>query len=259
MALIGNQSVLNKSFARFTNGTATAGAYAANTMGNKKNPSILFANRSFFPQNTSLPNNYSVGTAFYPAIKPGGMSSNTQINGVGSISAAALSVRLSAVTMSGLGEIDEANLSVLTQGLATIAGVGTISAAMLSTSSIAATIAGIGTISSANLSALVPLAGTLSGVGVISADIKGNGSMSATINIGGTNFVDASQVWSELAAENNDSGTMGELLNGAGGGSSPGAVADAVWDELTSGHTTAGTFGNLVQKLLTVAKFLGLK
>lgn len=36
-------------------------------------------------------------------------------------------------------------------------------------------------------------------------------------------------------------------------------IADAVWDEATSGHTTAGTFGALVQKLLTVAKFLGLK
>lgn len=36
-------------------------------------------------------------------------------------------------------------------------------------------------------------------------------------------------------------------------------IADAVWDEATSGHTTAGTFGLLIQKLLTVAKFLGLK
>lgn len=37
-------------------------------------------------------------------------------------------------------------------------------------------------------------------------------------------------------------------------------IADAVWDESMSGHTTSGTFGNfVVKKLLTVAKFLGLK
>lgn len=36
-------------------------------------------------------------------------------------------------------------------------------------------------------------------------------------------------------------------------------IADAVWDESTSAHATSGTFGAFIQKLLTVAKFLGLK
>jgi hypothetical protein len=36
-------------------------------------------------------------------------------------------------------------------------------------------------------------------------------------------------------------------------------VAAAVWDRATASHTTAGTFGALIQKLLTVGKFLGLK
>ena len=31
------------------------------------------------------------------------------------------------------------------------------------------------------------------------------------------------------------------------------------WDQLLTGHTTSGTFGGFIQKLLTVAKFLGLK
>ena len=44
-----------------------------------------------------------------------------------------------------------------------------------------------------------------------------------------------------------------------GAGADPADIADAVWDEVTSGHTTASTFGLLAQKLLTVAKFLGLK
>jgi hypothetical protein len=37
------------------------------------------------------------------------------------------------------------------------------------------------------------------------------------------------------------------------------SVGASVWDEAISSHTTAGTFGALIQKLLTVAKFLGLK
>lgn len=37
------------------------------------------------------------------------------------------------------------------------------------------------------------------------------------------------------------------------------AIASAVWDETLSSHTTSGTFGWLIKKLLTTAKFLGLK
>lgn len=42
-------------------------------------------------------------------------------------------------------------------------------------------------------------------------------------------------------------------------GGDPVAIADAVWDESMTGHTSSGTFGERFQKLLTVAKFLGLK
>ena len=43
------------------------------------------------------------------------------------------------------------------------------------------------------------------------------------------------------AASNTTTGTMGELLNGAGGGSSPGAVADAVWAAAIRTLTSIGT------------------
>lgn len=36
-------------------------------------------------------------------------------------------------------------------------------------------------------------------------------------------------------------------------------IADKVWNALTASYTTASTFGNLMSRLLTVAKFLGLK
>jgi hypothetical protein len=46
---------------------------------------------------------------------------------------------------------------------------------------------------------------------------------------------------------------------GGGGGPTASEIADAVWDEPLTGHTTSSTFGELMQKLLTVGKFLGLK
>lgn len=50
-------------------------------------------------------------------------------------------------------------------------------------------------------------------------------------------------IWAEEAANNNAAGTMGELLNSAGGGASPATIAAAVWDEAVAGHVSVGTFG----------------
>lgn len=70
----------------------------------------------------------------------------------------------------------------------------------------------------------------------------------------------ADAVWDEAIADHTDTGSTGEALNNVSGGASPSVIADAVWDEATSGHTTSGTFGQKVgKKLLTLAKFLGLK
>jgi hypothetical protein len=38
-----------------------------------------------------------------------------------------------------------------------------------------------------------------------------------------------------------------------------GYYSSAVWEELTASHLTASTFGKLQGKLLTTAKYLGLK
>jgi len=46
------------------------------------------------------------------------------------------------------------------------------------------------------------------------------------------------------------------LTNGA---ATPAQIAQAVWDEPLALHTTSGSYGVFVKKLLTVAKFLGLK
>lgn len=62
----------------------------------------------------------------------------------------------------------------------------------------------------------------------------------------------AAAVWSAPAVDNNVAGSMGEKLNDAGAAGNP-------WSALLVDNNSAGTFGNFVQKLLTVAKFLGFK
>jgi hypothetical protein len=62
----------------------------------------------------------------------------------------------------------------------------------------------------------------------------------------------ANAVWDTVLAEHVDTGTTGKALSDAGGAGNP-------WSADLSTNNDPGTFGNLVQKLLTVAKFLGLK
>lgn len=60
-------------------------------------------------------------------------------------------------------------------------------------------------------------------------------------------------IWDELTAEHTTPSTTGKALTDAGSAGNP-------WSTTISGNTDAGTFGELVgKKLLTIAKFLGLK
>jgi len=62
----------------------------------------------------------------------------------------------------------------------------------------------------------------------------------------------AAAVWDKALADHQTAGSTGKALGDAGGAGNP-------WSADTSTNNTAGTFGALVQKLLTVAKFLGLR
>jgi hypothetical protein len=65
--------------------------------------------------------------------------------------------------------------------------------------------------------------------------------------------VTAKRVWDTLLANHLTAGTTGKALNDAGAAGNP-------WGTSVSGNTDPGTFGELVgKKLLTIAKFLGLK
>jgi len=62
----------------------------------------------------------------------------------------------------------------------------------------------------------------------------------------------ADAVWNSNTADYTVSGTMGRAVQDAGSAGNP-------WSADLSANNTPGTFGWFIQKLLTVAKFLGLK
>lgn len=175
--LIGNQSVLNKSWARFLCGTATAGAYAGQTRANFKNPIVSRGLFNFFPNNTSVPNAYEPGVAFVMAIKSGGLASTTIIGGTGALTATGLSVRLSTATIDGAGSVT-AGLGVITKGESAITGAGSLTATIQAAANMAAAISAGGSVS-ADLSSLIPIAASLSA------------SASLTVNLTGTNRLEA--------------------------------------------------------------------
>lgn len=181
MGLIGNYSVLHKSLARFTNGTATAGAYAGNVRAAFNNPSLLRSRDVYWPAITAYPEGYAPGTAHIIPRSSGGIASHTQISGMSSIDATLWEVKLTVAALSGSGTITEAALSLLSPATADLTGVGSISADLQSVSNMIAALTGSGTISDANLSAIVPMSADLSGSASLSVELKGYGSLSADI------------------------------------------------------------------------------
>lgn len=69
---------------------------------------------------------------------------------------------------------------------------------------------------------------------------------------GGAGGATVADIWDEPIAGHNTAGTVGKALSDAGSASNP-------WASPVSGNTDAGTFGALMSKVLTVAKFIGLK
>jgi len=129
-------------------------------------------------------------------------------------------------------------------------------AQLAAVSALQASIAANMNITSAQLGAIIGLAASLSAS--ISTTNAGN---FATANIEADLSVTtgtatpqqiAAEVWDTVLADHQTVGSTGKALNDAGGAGNP-------WSASLSSNNTPGTFGYFVQKLLTVAKFLGLK
>lgn len=229
MALIGNYSVLNKSHARFTNGTSTAGAYAGVTRSNMIGPSILRSRDMSMPNTAAYPSGYNAGQALRIARSSGQLASHVQIRNSGTISSADVSQGANVTAnLSGIGTISSGNLSLIIALTANLAGVGAISSADLAAiQALAATLSGSGSLTNANMDLLIGLTANLAGVGEVSADFTGLAHMTADI----TPFTELS----------------------------PESLANAVWEALLADHATQGTMGYELKQKLKKSDFIALK
>lgn len=116
------------------------------------------------------------------APKGGELSSTTQINGDGDLSASLANGINIVASLAGTGTISSGALSLVTSMIATIAGTGALTGSMVGTIQMAANLAGSGSLT-ASLKMLTGLIASLAGSGAISADLKGKLFMEAQIYV----------------------------------------------------------------------------
>jgi len=187
MALIGNYSVLQKSCAQFTNGTSTAGAYAAVTPSNyQKNGMRVnrFGGPTGFADHAALPVGYIPPYSFALPKKSGGLASYKFLTESISTTNArlALGINIDTNLIASLNTSD-AILALIVALDASISASGTITEAQLAIillleSNISAT----GTFTDAQLGNILGLAASLSGSMTLTNSITNLVNLSADIS-----------------------------------------------------------------------------
>ncbi len=210
--------------------------------------------RDSFPTGTNNP--YAIIMGDKGAL----LSSTTTISGDSDLTANASQGINIEGALSGTSSVTS-SLSLVTALNASLTGVGTLTASLVGSVALNAALSGTSNVT-AGLGLIANMVSTIAGTSSVSANLKGTLSMEAAIYVNESEFtvtqlVDA--MWNAVAADYNNSGTMGELLNGAGGGATPSVIADAVWDEILSAHNISGSTGEKLSKLLEKIQFLYLK
>jgi hypothetical protein len=260
MALIGNHSILNKSYQRTYGGTATAATFHNNNKSSLMASSILRSRAQLQFKKASIPGTgYGPGSAFMMPMT-GGELGGQRIDGVATVTASALSALIAELdSIAGVATVTgSANAVGLIELEASSAGVASVTADTLVTSSLSGSTAGIATVL-ANLGAVIPCEASSAGVASSSVNLKGTGRLNGIISIGASGYLSnddverlSEAVWDVITADHATAGTTGKALADAGGAGNP-------WSADTSTNNDPGTFGEKVQKLLTTAKYLGTK
>ena len=249
MALLGNYSVLNRTPGRFTSGTVLAQ--------NRCNFGTSGAIRNFYSHAglfASLPDGYSAPYSWSMAQAIGAMSSFTDAGGVitplGNLAGGYnLTGSASSVLIYTNAQLDQI-VSLICSALLS----ATSTNANLSASVNAQASSVMSMVTSANIGAIVSILASSNSAITINAIISALAHMNA--EAGGPPVLSpeglANAVWSKDISEFMDTNTSGRKLNDSGSATNP-------WSAPLSSNNTTGTFGWLVQKLLTVGKFLGLK
>lgn len=252
MALIGNYSLLNRNPKRHFGGGAIA------NFPQVFSPPGAWKNRQYgaYRKVSATPNGYVNGGAYVLPMVSGSLSSyvNTELILIKS-NAEMYAGRNLEGTASTVITLTNAQLDQIVA----LVGTGTLTLDQFSAGLSAAVDAATNgtltlTISSAQLGGIfdVSSGGTLT----ITPSVIMTALANMTAEAGGPTALSpeglANAVWDKVIADHQIVGSTGKALSDAGGAGNP-------WSADLSTNNTAGTFGYLVQKLLTVAKFLGLK
>lgn len=242
MALLGNYSVILKNPATFIGGTQVSNCRSAFSAGGQNLQRYYSASDSGLPLTASLPTGTEPPYSVLLAYKGGEMSSTTAISGSGSLESAQSNGINILADLEGSGEISNASMALVTSMIAALSGSGSLTASMVGTIQMASALAGSGSLDAA-MKALVGLIADIAGSGSLTSDIKGKLSMAADIYVNeGTAEANtiANAVWSAIATENDESGTMGEKVNAAGTAGDP-------WTTDLDSYTVDGTAGKILK------------
>lgn len=250
MGLIGNRHSEFRTPARRTGGGHVVFLEGTKTVGGVRGRTM---SEAFADQRIAYPIGYLHPHAIDMPIKTGGISTFNQVDGTGTLAGTGASGKNAVAALAGTGALDATGKLVVAAAAAiTASGAlsGSINAALLA---------------SANLTGSGTMAGAIGALGGVTAALAGTGTLTAASYATGTLEADipgeegvltagsiAAAVWDALALDNNDVGTMGEKMNDAGSAGDP-------WSTAVPGAYAEGTAGALMGKLLTTARFLGLK
>lgn len=229
MALIGNYSSFNKQPLKYIGAAAAANTGVQSGSRDNFSQSGRVRSRMMQSQTTTALTYYALPNGGYPSLTwfipqiAGQIGSSNQIYGSGTTTTN-LAGGLNAISsLTGSGTITNGNLTLIAQLIAALTGAGNItpppillgtlylySNQLTGSGAVAATL-----IAYADVQASLTGTGTLSltpyAIGELSADITGQSVLSPQSL--------AAAVWSALAAQYNESGTMGNKMNLAASGS----------------------------------------
>jgi hypothetical protein len=247
MSLLGNYSVILKNPATFIGGTQVSNCRSAFNENGQLRQRYYPETIEGLPSTTALPEGYLHPNAWMMPYEIGSMVTSN-LNGLGALSIIGVSGLRGEVTMEGAGVL-EASGGLLAGLVVNLSGSGNLTLLGGGLLEAIVAMAGQGLLSGA-LGATAGLTVNITGIGTLTASPKGTGEMVLEI------FVNESQasvdqivaaIWSALAADYNESGTMGQKLNGAGSAGDP-------WTTDLTPYNTANTAGKVLKEAKKAAK-----
>jgi len=224
MALIGNYSIYDKLPLKYGGGSNVITAIQSGNRGNFSQSGRV-RSRMMQDQTTTALEYYALPNGAYPSLtwfipqQAGQIGSSNQIYGLGSLVASLAGARNATADLTGAGDITNGNLTLIAQLIASLTGAGDVTPppTLVGKLYLASNLTGVGAVA-ATLKAFASVQANLSGAGTLTLTPYATGELSADITGESTLSPQnlAAAVWSALASQFNDAGTMGELMNSAG-------------------------------------------